>query len=513
MEAATLSVERSAAALRRACAGSLALLLALSQGGCGSQAPAPRKALPYEAGVVDGGALDPLQKRALHYDTEIRPPSAGEYSAHSPEVIETEEGRMRKIVTYSRVYHIDQVYRSMEGPRSKIRVPLGDPDAEPELWWVKAVHAEVVDESGESISQEFMCHMVASLGDWQQRDARLALETTDRRWGTLSQGLSHKSYPRGFGIPVLSNQALSYDSQVLNINRPEADVNVRHRIVTHYVRDAEARLPMRAIANTYAQVMVLLNDDKGEGYFGVRVPDDAEHEGMSCAVGQSAPANDIVSHDGYGRQYSPHWVVEPGFVENRTLATRLMDIRYDTRIHAIDVHLHPLAQWLELRDLTTDEVVFRSEARQVEQGLGLRSVESFRSEEGLPVYADHEYAIVSAYDNPTGENQDAMAVMYLGIHDRNFDPAVIHDEAARQARRLERAREQVLRFRAVIAEDPQDGLAHAKLGGALLALGRHQEAIESFRTARALEPEDPRVAAGLEDVLARLEAGRSPSGP
>ena len=145
--------------------------------------------------------------------------------------------------------------------------------------------------------------------------------------------------------------------------------------------------------------MVLLNEDKGEGYFGVRVPDDEVH-GASCAVGEKAESEVGVAHDGYGRQYSPHWIIEPGHVTNQTLATKVMAIRDDTRIHVIDVHLHPFAEWLELRDLTTGETLFRSEARQVESGVGLASVQSYRSEEGIPVYADHEYAIASSSTRP-----------------------------------------------------------------------------------------------------------------
>ena len=100
---------------------------------------------------------------------------------------------------------------------------------------------------------------------------------------------------------------------------------------------------------------------------------------------------------------------------SHTRVTPKLDLPYDTTVHAIAVHLHPFAESLELRDLTADTTVFRSRARQVETGIGLSHVETFASRAGLPLYADHEYELISVYDNTTGEAQDSMAVMYLYV--------------------------------------------------------------------------------------------------
>jgi hypothetical protein len=116
--------------------------------------------------------------------------------------------------------------------------------------------------------------------------------------------------------------------------------------------------------------------------------------------------------------------VEPGREENRTLVTQLMRVPYDTHIHYVAVHLHPFAESLELRDLTTGETVFKSRARNFEQGIGLRHVDYLSSAEGLPVYRDHEYELVSVYDNTTGEEQDSMAVMYIYLRDLELEEAL-----------------------------------------------------------------------------------------
>ena len=97
-----------------------------------------------------------------------------------------------------------------------------------------------------------------------------------------------------------------------------------------------------------------------------------------------------------------------------------MDLPFDTTVHHIAVHLHPFAASLELRDLTADTTVFRSEVENSAEKIGLERVESFSSEEGIPVYADHEYELVSVYENTSAEDQDSMAIMFLYMLDREF---------------------------------------------------------------------------------------------
>jgi hypothetical protein len=84
------------------------------------------------------------------------------------------------------------------------------------------------------------------------------------------------------------------------------------------------------------------------------------------------------------------------------------------------VHLHPFAQSLSLRDLTTGETVFHAEATSVDTGIGLKHVETITSEEGVRIFADHEYELVSVYENTTDQMQDSMAVMLLYLHDKEF---------------------------------------------------------------------------------------------
>ncbi|MCU1350110.1 MAG: hypothetical protein JWO56_3140, partial [Acidobacteria bacterium] len=59
----------------------------------------------------------------------------------------------------SPIYTIDKIYKSMEGPYELQTITL-EPDAKPELLWVKSVHVDIVNEDGKTAApSEFMCHM------------------------------------------------------------------------------------------------------------------------------------------------------------------------------------------------------------------------------------------------------------------------------------------------------------------------------------------------------------------
>jgi hypothetical protein len=85
------------------------------------------------------------------------------------------------------------------------------------------------------------------------------------------------------------------------------------------------------------------------------------------------------------------------------------------------VHLHPFAESLEFRDLTAGTTIFKSKARNPKDRIGLDHVDAFSSAEGVPLFKDHQYELVSVYDNTSGVDQDSMAVMYIYLLDREFE--------------------------------------------------------------------------------------------
>jgi hypothetical protein len=135
--------------------------------------------------------------------------------------------------------------------------------------------------------------------------------------------------------------------------------------------------------------------------------------------GQNAGANTF--DDGKGRTFTGHWVVPPGREVNHTRVTKLMDLPFDTTLHYVAVHLHPYAETLELKDVTTGTTVYKAKTRQADKGIGLAHVDFFSSEAGVPLYKDHEYEMISTYNNTSNEPQDSMAVMNLYLVDKEFN--------------------------------------------------------------------------------------------
>jgi hypothetical protein len=330
----------------------------------------------------------------------------------------------------SRVYHIDKKYRSMMGPDSLERVTLLD--GPPELVWIVGYKAIVMDEQGTGqVSQEFMCHSnldVDPRAHWKHFGSNAAISG---RLFTLSQGQQDIRFPNGFGIPMMSNQPLDLVTQVLNLNLPEPDLKVRHKVAIRFVRDKETATPMKPLFQKAVQGFKSLEDAPAHYGYGKQEDSVAQHAG--CSVGMAAVKGDV-SKDDFGKKFTGHWIVEPGREVNRTMVTKFLRLQFDTKIHYIAVHLHPFAQSLELIDKTAGKTVFRAETRNSADKIGLEHIDYFTSDEGVPLYKDHEYELVSVYENTSGEDQDSMAVMYLYLHDQNFTRPIEGDAPAEPQR-------------------------------------------------------------------------------
>ncbi len=322
----------------------------------------------------------------------------------------------RTVDIYSEVFVVDRKYRSMMGPLDKVEGSLSDADP-PELLWITGYRAVMVEPEGEAVlPQEFMCHANLNL-DMDAHRARFGWKkTASRRLFTLSQGQSEVRFPPGFGIPIASDEKIGVEMQVLNLNVEGEPFSVRHKVTVEYVRDADLTQPMKPLFMKAATGLVSLGDERA--HYQVAEPDPTQH-GEGCMVGERAAGK--VWTDDNGREFSGHWVVEPGREENHTLVTESLRLPFDTTVHYIAAHVHPFAESIALRDLTTGETVFSSKAHNFTDRIGLSRVEYYSSVEGFPVYADHEYELVNIYDNTSGEEQDSMAVLFIYALDQEFE--------------------------------------------------------------------------------------------
>jgi cyclophilin family peptidyl-prolyl cis-trans isomerase len=329
----------------------------------------------------------------------------------------------------SDVYKIVKKYKSMEGPAGSQTIYLED-KSKPELLWVTAIKTEVVGEDGKTMmSPELMCHMNVDIDPSKHKALFNLKRFPAARLMTISQGMRvpgggfEARLPKGFAFPIASNEPLFVMTQVLNHNVEHPhNLNVRHRVTFEYVRDRDLTKRPVAVFNVPVSGMVQMADNPLAITSAIS-GDPADHSGASCLIGQRAPnaagmASDYV--DPHGKHMTGHWVVPPGKQVNAADVTWFMNLPYDSKLHYAAVHLHPFAQSLTLRDATTGKDVFKAETVNPKNRVGLDRVDNFVSIEGVPMYKDHKYELVSVYDNPTKQNADSMASMFMALDDPEF---------------------------------------------------------------------------------------------
>jgi cyclophilin family peptidyl-prolyl cis-trans isomerase len=358
---------------------------------------------------------------------------------------------LHKKVVLSKVYTIDKIYKSMEGPSEVQNITLSESGGRPELLWVKSVRVDIVGEDGKTPARsEFMCHMNIDLDPNKHQTLLATPYPASTRLLTLSQGVFEGRVPEGYGYPVVSIEPLIIFTQVLNHNIANpGNVKVRHRVTIEYLRDAELKEPMKPLVNIGASGMTLLtgNDpNKTMPSMGgmttsstptllasSAMPADGMQHGPSCLISPRAPNAILTSDytDPQGRKLTGHWIVPPGRQVNASDITWFMGLPFDTRLHFALAHLHPFAESLTLRDTTTGQDLWIARTSAPKKGIGLAHVDDFESDKGIPLYKDHKYELISVYDNKLKVNVDSMASMFFGFD----DPAFKHPDPVQLAAR------------------------------------------------------------------------------
>jgi hypothetical protein len=318
-------------------------------------------------------------------------------------------------VVYSDAFTIDTFYASMQGPYRVMKVQLADSTSH-ELLWVVGYEAAIVDaDTREPKSSEFMCHSNVDLDMARHRQIFGWRKYPSRRLFTLSEGQTEVRLPEGFGIPLRSDEPLSVTAQVLNHNHKGDPVRVRQRVTVHYVRDRALTKPLVPLYQRGVNTLVRLDGPAG-GYG----EDPDEHAVHDHAGAEGMAADTLPYRDKKGRSFAGHWVVKPGREVRRTPLNGWLSLREDMKIHFASVHLHPFAESVMLRDVTTGDTVLASKAENHGARIGLAHVDQVASKDGITMRKDHQYELVSAYNNTSGADRTAMAVMYLYVEDTEF---------------------------------------------------------------------------------------------
>jgi len=302
----------------------------------------------------------------------------------------------------------------MTGPYWTGQLQLID-DSPPQLLWMHSIRSVIKQADGTTpASDQYMCH---SNVDWEEAPKLLHSSRRTPRMFTLSQGQLDLILPPGFGIPIISNEKLRLATQILNLHQKSGSKQVRHETTIRFSKDKDLSNAVRPLSYRTVAVKVSMTGESEVLHENSPTPLQRE---ARCLPGEDAAQGNVMEHDQHGRKFSGHWMVPPGRHLYRTLATKQLAIMKNTKVHAIVSHLHPYAESLELRDLTTKESVFKATAENYADTIGLKSVKAYSDTKGLAVFAGHEYEIVATYNNTTDKKQDAMAVLYVYIYDHDF---------------------------------------------------------------------------------------------
>ncbi|HUY69327.1 MAG TPA: hypothetical protein VMV79_08510, partial [Alphaproteobacteria bacterium] len=104
-----------------------------------------------------------------------------------------------------------------------------------------------------------------------------------------------------------------------------------------------------------------------------------------------------------------HFEVPPGVHVYRSEVPSSSSFLRNGRIQYIKMHLHPYGQSVELYDETARKTVWKGMARNVPGRDVLAWTDHYGGGgDGLQIYKDHKYQVITTYDNTTRKPVDAM---------------------------------------------------------------------------------------------------------
>jgi len=300
---------------------------------------------------------------------------------------------------------IDTIYRSMMGPLSNHRFKLTDQDS-PKVVWITSYTTTLINERGDTLPSDLMCHNNLNTNPnhlYKQFHLDNRVNTISQRAVTTASGQHILRFPDGFGLPVLSDNDFDINVQALNHNWQDTLLKVKHRTEITYSTDSS----IQPLFPRHVYIQRPVEGEQTDPFQGY------------CSPAPTASVLHVMK-DSSGIENTSHWVVEPGVEELNYNVTTMLDLPYDTRVHYIGVHLHPFAEHLELIDITDSITIFKTSIKNYAEKIGIDNITYFSNNSGIPLYADHQYALNYRANNTTDTIQDMMAAMYLYLLDKEL---------------------------------------------------------------------------------------------
>jgi hypothetical protein len=281
----------------------------------------------------------------------------------------------------------------MKGPWT--RTYLADKRSFPgESLWLTRYRAEVLDGATGSASQEFMCHTNLDLVEPAAGGSYTYLQSQL----SISQGQKEIVFPEGFALRVDSgpNRAIDVNAMVLNNNDADIHRLLDFKVTMNYEDDGgAARRNLIGLFQGAIAGSCLMDASKAK-------------PGETVCRAASATA-DLV--DAQGRASTRHWIVPSG--RQVIVNEAEMPVPQDTTVHYIWMHVHPYAESIEPRDQTAGSVVFKGRVTNDAHRAAVLATEGYADVQGMPVYRDHRYQLVTVYNNTSSHDVDAMSALWM----------------------------------------------------------------------------------------------------
>lgn len=318
--------------------------------------------------------------------------------------VSLESSLIQILEVYTPPIRLTERYASMQGPKSIRSFQLG---ANPDNTnvWIRRYKVDILDLDGvaeaSDDAKEFFCHawLMADSGHRNpktgQRGTRGGRDPT--LFLTISQGLEDMQLPNGYAVQFNNRDVsrVGLMTMAVNNNHDEIDKEIQFRATIEYLDDSAAeRLGIKNLTGFQLHAKQQLSAVK------------SPHHAHGPGGHESKPQK---------RRTTDHWLVPPGQQVLRSDVESGV-VRFDGMIHFIKIHLHPYGESVTLVDKTTGEEVWKGSATNHSERAHLTEIEFYSSTTGIPVYRDHDYELVTVYDNPTDEDIDAMAVMRIFVH-------------------------------------------------------------------------------------------------
>lgn len=327
----------------------------------------------------------------------------------------------KNLTTYSKDYVIDRIYPDMSGPSENREVTFLGQEPRNRLLWVTGLSTQVVDfKTGKPQSPEYICHSHVRFDNdsyaEHNRETFRRMTHTEPKLGALVPGRLEVEFPKPFGIPIWSHEKFILNSMVINPAGSVHTLNLKIKSNISYVPDDEATVAMKALFKRTVSILVPESNGKKEAHC-----DEMDNStALKTAARAPSSAKNQVLIKG-GKNLLHHFLVPPGKHQYQMNATRSLRLPFDTTLHFASVHLHAYGEYVKVRDITDDRIIFESRAVNLANNLGLESSDYYSSSNGVPVYKSHKYEVIAGYNNLTDHDVDAMVDVHMYFADKSFD--------------------------------------------------------------------------------------------